>query len=54
MMNNKKTEYIAFAPSKKARTPSYINVTGVNIGDKEHKEKIKRILSRMACSIKIL
>ena len=32
MMNNKKTEYIMFAPSKKARTPSYLNVNDVNIG----------------------
>ena len=33
MMNNKKTEYIVFAPSKKARTPSYLNVNDVNIGE---------------------
>ena len=67
-MNNKKTEYIVFAPSKKARTPSYLNVNDVNIGESSSvrylgiildnklnfKEEIKRILSRMACSIKIL
>ena len=67
MMNNKKTEYIVFAP-KKARTPSYLNVNDVNIGESSSvrylgkildnklnfKEEIKRILSRIACSIKIL
>ena len=30
MMNNKKTEYIVFAPSKKARTPSHLKVNDVN------------------------
>ena len=68
MMNNKKTEYIVFTPSKKARTPSYLNFNDVNIGESlsvrylgiildnklNFKEEIKRILSRMACSIKIL
>ena len=66
-MNNKKAEYIVFAPSKKARTPSYLNVNDVNIGESSSvrypgiildklnfNEEIKRILSRMACSIKIL
>ena len=67
-MNNKKTEYIVFAPSKKARTPSHLKVNDVNIGESSSvrylgiildnklnfKEEIKRILSRMACSIKIL
>ena len=33
MMNNKKTEYIVFAPSKKARTPSHLKVNDVNIGE---------------------
>ena len=31
MMNNKKTEYIVFAPSKKSRTPSHLKVNDVNI-----------------------
>ena len=67
-MNNKKTEYIVFAPLKKERTPSYLKVNGVNIGESSlvrylgiifdnnlnFKEEIKRILSKMACSIKIL
>ena len=66
MMNNKKTEYIVFAPSKKARTPSHLKVNDVNIGELSSvrylgiildnklnfKEEIKRILSRM--KIKIL
>ena len=33
MMNNKKTEYIVFAPSKKAQTPSHLKVNDVNIGE---------------------
>ena len=67
MMNNKRTEYIVFVLSKNARTPSYLNVNDVNIGESSSvryqgkildnklnfKEEIKRILSRMACSIKI-
>ena len=61
-------QIIVFAPSKKARTPSYLNANDVNIGESSSvrylgilldnklnfKEEIKRILSRMACSIKIL
>ena len=67
-MSNKKTEYIVFAPSRKARTLSYLNVNGVNIGESSSvrypgiildkklnvNEEIKRILSRRAGSIKIL
>ena len=66
--DKKKTEYIVFAPSKKARTPSHLKVNDVHIGESSSvrylgiildnklnfKEEIKRILSRMACSIKIL
>ena len=33
MMNNKKTEYIVFAPSKKARNPSHLKVNDVNKGE---------------------
>ena len=68
MMNKKKTEYTVFAPSKKARTPSYLNNNDVNIRESSSvrylgiildnklnfKEEIKRILSRTACSIIIL
>ena len=68
MMNNKKTEYIVLAPSTKTRTLTYLNVNGLNIGESSPvrnlgiildnkiniKEEIKRILSRLACSIKIL
>ena len=68
MMNYNKTEYNVFAALKKARTPSYLKINGVNIGKSlsvrylgttldnkiNFKEEIKRIISRMAYKIKIL